>query len=73
MTLFLLNMSYDIIYHLRLFPQDQTGGLEPDGDTANNCMYLHSGFGYHFADYPCDYAAAPLCEAPRESQSDGPA
>ena len=73
MTLFLINVSCDIIYHLRLFPQDQTGGLEPDGDTANNCIYLNSGYGYHFADLSCDSTSAPLCEAPREALRDGPA
>ena len=72
MTLFLINVSCDIIYHLRLFPQDQTGGLEPDGRTDYNCIYLRSGFGYHFADGSCDSATvAPLCEAPREAIREG--
>ena len=66
-------MSYDIIYPFRLFPQDQTSGLEPDGGTAYNCIYLSSVYGYHFADNNCDYAAAALCEAPLEALSDAPA
>ena len=73
MTLFLINVSCDIIYHLRLFPQDQTAGLEPDGGTDYNCIYLLSSYGYHFSDYSCDATRAPLCEAPREALRDGPA
>ena len=73
MTLFLINVSCDIIYHLRLFLQDQTGGLEPDGVTSENCIILWSGYEYHFTDISCDHTAAPLCEAPREAQSDGTA
>ena len=71
-TLFLLNVSYDIIYHLRLFPQDQTGGLEPTGGTDYNCIFLSSALGYYFADTYCDTLFAPLCEAPREALRDGP-
>ena len=73
MTLSSFNVSYDIIYHLGLFPQDQPGGLEPTGGTDYNCILLWSGYEYHFADMSCDHTAAPLCEAPREAQSDGPA
>ena len=73
MTLFLINVSCDIIYHLRLFPQNQTAGLEPTGGTDYNCMYLRSALGHHFCDYSCDYTASPLCEAPREALRDGPA
>ena len=55
------------------FSQDQTSGLRPFGGTDLNCLYLNSGYGYRFADLSCDYTRAPLCEAPREAQSDGPA
>ena len=71
MTLFLINVSCDIIYHLRLFPQDQTDGLEPTGGTEN-CVILGNARGYHFFDNPCDVTRAPLCEAPREALRDGP-
>ena len=62
-----------MIYYLRLFPQNQTSGLKPDGGTDYNCIYLLSSNGYHFFDAPCDWTRAPLCEAPREAQSDGTA
>ena len=67
MTLFLLNMSYDIIYYLRLFPQDQFGGLLPNGGRDQNCIYLYGNRGYHFDDAVCDLTLAALCEAPREA------
>ena len=63
MTLFSWNVSYDIIYHSWLFPQYQTSGLEPDGGTNYNCIYLLSNYGHHFADTSCGYTRPPLCEA----------
>ena len=73
MTLFLLNVSDAIIYHLRLLPQDQASGLEPDGNTSQNCIYLHGGLRYYFNDMGCEYTRPPLCEAPLEALSDGTA
>ena len=49
------------------FLQDQTGGLEPSGVPASDCIYLASSRGYHFADDVCDTTRAPLCEAPLEA------
>ena len=70
--------SFNVSYHLGLFPQDQTGGLEPTGSTTYNCIILNSFYEYHFDDTYCyypdpgHYLRAPLCEAPREALRDGP-
>ena len=76
MTLFSLNVSYDIIYHLRLFPQNQTSGLQPTGGDQD-CILLDIASlvapQYHFNDVYCHIHYAPLCEAPLLALSDGTA
>ena len=69
MPFLVFEICREIIYHLRLFPQDQTSGLEPDATTDQNCILISSSRRYYFNDNFCDATFAPLCEAPLEAHS----
>ena len=48
--------------------QEQSGGLEPNDSSSQDCVHLLKYRGYYLNDVSCSATYSPLCEAPLEAQ-----